>query len=90
MLNIIPLPFESALSSSYANASELAQAMQRLERHLAHVLNIQVTSEFPCYCFYGVLTFFCRLVGIMAPSLGGGTVSDEGTIGSSGLGEPGH
>ena len=45
MSNIIPLPFESSLSSSYADASELAQAMQRLERHLAHVVNIRVTSE---------------------------------------------
>ena len=48
MSNIIPLPFESSLSSSYADASELVQAMQRLERHLAHVINIRVTSE----CFY--------------------------------------
>ena len=47
MSNIIPLPFESALSSSYADASELVQAMQRLEHHLAHVVNIQVTSKFP-------------------------------------------
>ena len=48
MSNIIPLPFESLLSSSYADTSELAQAMQRLECHLAHVINIWVTSE----CFY--------------------------------------
>ena len=48
MSNIIPLPFESSLSSSYADASELAQAMQRLEHHLAHVINIRVTSK----CFY--------------------------------------
>ena len=40
MLNIIPLPFESTLSSSYADASELAQAMQHLKHHLAHVVNI--------------------------------------------------
>ena len=46
MSNIIPLPFESSLSLSYADASELAQAMQRLERHLAHVINIRVTSEY--------------------------------------------
>ena len=46
MSNIIPLPFESSLSASYADASELAQAMQRLERHLAHVVNIRVTSKF--------------------------------------------
>ena len=46
MSNIIPLPFESALSSSYADASELAQSMQRLERHLAHVVNIRITSKF--------------------------------------------
>ena len=45
MSNIIPLPFESSLSASYADASELAQAMQRLERHLAHVVNIRVTSK---------------------------------------------
>ena len=45
MSNIIPLPFESSLSASYANVSELAQAMQRLERHLAHVVNIRVTSK---------------------------------------------
>ena len=46
MSNIIPLPFESSLSSSYADTSELAQAMQCLERHLAHVINIRVTSEY--------------------------------------------
>ena len=40
MSNIIPLPFESALSSLYADASELAQAMQHLKHHLAHVVNI--------------------------------------------------
>ena len=52
MLNIIPLPFESLLSSSYADASELAQAMQCLEHHLAHVVNIWVTSKFPVsHCF---------------------------------------
>ena len=50
MLNIIPLPFESSLSTSYADASELAQAMQHLERHLAHVVNIRVTSK----CFRGL------------------------------------
>ena len=51
MSNIIPLPFKSALSSSYADASELAQAMQRLEHHLAHVVNIWVTSKcsFPSF-----------------------------------------
>ena len=47
MSNIIPLPFESTLSASYADASELAQAMQHLERHLAHIINIRVTSK--CY-----------------------------------------
>ena len=58
MSNIIPLPFESTLSSSYADASELAQAMQRLERHLAHVVNIRVTSKFPLSrrSFNGMLT----------------------------------
>ena len=40
MSNIIPLPFESTLSASYADASELVQAMQHLERHLAHIINI--------------------------------------------------
>ena len=40
MSNIIPLPFKSTLSASYADVSELAQAMQCLERHLAHVVNI--------------------------------------------------
>ena len=45
MSNIIPLPFESSLSTSYADASELAQAMQHLERHLAHVINIRVTVK---------------------------------------------
>ena len=90
MSNIIPLPFESTLSSSYADASELAQPMQRLKRHLAHVVNIRVTSEFPCCYFYGILTFFCRFVRIMASSIGGRAVSDEGVNGSAGLGEPGH
>ena len=90
MSNIIPLPFESALSSSYTDASELVQAMQHLEHHLAHVVNIRVTSKFPCCYFYGILTFFRRLVGIMASSIGGRAVSDEGINGSAGLGEPGH
>ena len=45
MSNIIPLPFESTLTASYADASELAQAMQRLECHLAHVVNICITSK---------------------------------------------
>ena len=45
MSNIIPLPFESTLSASYADASELAQAMQHLERHLAHINNIRITSK---------------------------------------------
>ena len=52
MLNIITLPFESLLSASYADVLELAQAMQRLERHLAHVVNIRVTSKFS---FVGIL-----------------------------------
>ena len=64
MSNIIPLPFESALSSSYADASELAQAMQRLEHHLAHVINIRVTSKFSFSpgSFDVVLTF---LIGLL-------------------------
>ena len=45
MSNIIPLLFESTLSASYADSSELVQAMQHLERHLAHIINIRVTSE---------------------------------------------
>ena len=45
MSNIIPLPFKSSLSASYADASELVQAMQHLECHLAHVVNIWVTSK---------------------------------------------
>ena len=45
MLNIIPLPFESSLSASYTDASELVQAMQRLEHHLAHVVNIWVMCK---------------------------------------------
>ena len=46
MSNIIPLPFKSSLSASYADALELVQAMQCLERHLVHVINIRVTSEY--------------------------------------------
>ena len=45
MSNIIPLPFESTHSASYADASELAQAMQHLERHLVHIINIRITSK---------------------------------------------
>ena len=52
-LNIIPLPFESSLSVSYTDASELAQAMQHLEHHLAHIINIWVTSK----CFFAQWVF---------------------------------
>ena len=43
MSNIIPLPFESLLSASYADASELAQAMQHLEEvfTLGHVFRAE-------------------------------------------------
>ena len=63
MSNIIPLPFESSLSASYADASELAQAMQRLERHLAHVVNIRVTSKF--LFFYIGLLLLTPIVGLL-------------------------
>ena len=64
MSNIIPLPFESTLSSSYADTSELAQAMQHLERHLVHVVDIRVTSKFPFsrHSFDGMLTFIVGLL----------------------------
>ena len=64
MSNIIPLPFESVLSSSYADASELAQAMQRLKRHLAHVVNIQVTSKLPLPCLWRSADT-CLLIGLL-------------------------
>ena len=91
MSNIIPLPFESLLSLSYADASEFAQAMQHLECHLVHVVNIWVTSKLFDYqlFFGGMLTLVCRPVRIMAPSLGGRTISNEGADGSSGPGESG-
>ena len=64
MSNIIPLPFEAMLSSSYADASELAQAMQRLECHLVHVINICVTSKFPfSQCSFDVMLTF--IVGLL-------------------------
>ena len=63
MSNIIPLPFESALSSSYADASELVQAMQRLERHLAHVVNIRITSKgVNCSCGQSLTCFLTGLL----------------------------
>ena len=45
MSNIILLPFKSTLSASHADASELVQAMQHLEHHLVHIINIQITSK---------------------------------------------
>ena len=64
MSNIIPLPFESTLSASYADASELAQAMQRLERHLVHVVIIRVTSKCP-FSNLGRPADDCLLIGLL-------------------------
>ena len=89
MSNIIPLPFESALSSSYADASELVQAMQRLECHLAHVVNIQITSK-GAGCLDSLFTdIFDRLVRIMACSIWGRELPDAGVDGVPGAREPG-
>ena len=65
MSNIIPLPFESSLSASYADASELAQAMQRLEHHLAHVVNIWVTSKWFRLSCNQHCTDDCLLIGLL-------------------------
>ena len=91
MSNIIPLPFESTLSASYADASELAQAMQHLERHLAHIINIWVTSEHFLYQEHDPrLTNTCgRLVRVMASPFGGQKLSNAGVDGAPGAGEPG-
>ena len=92
MSNIIPLPFESALSTSYADVSELAQAMQHLKCHLAHVVNIQITSK----CFLVdvlnlvLMMMVCRFVGVVACSVRGGTVADEGVNGAPGTRKPGY
>ena len=84
MSNIIPLPFESALSSSYADASELAQAMQRLERHLAHVVNIRITSKGASRLCSLFTDIFDRLVRIVACSIGGRELPDAGVDGAPG------
>ena len=55
LFQLVPLPFKSSLSVSYADASELAQAMQCLEHHLAHVVNIRITSK-GTSCLCGQLT----------------------------------
>ena len=73
MSNIIPLPFESTLSASYTDASELAQALQHLERHLAHIINIRVTSK--CFLYpehaLKLMNAYCRPVRVMAGPFGG-------------------
>ena len=91
MSNIIPLPFESTLSVSYADASELVQAMQHLEHHLVHIINIWITSK--CFCISGLPSeadnCFCRFVGVLACPFGGREFSDEGANGLPGFGKPG-
>ena len=86
MSNIIPLPFKSALSSLYADASELAQAMQRLERHLAHVVNIRITSKRLLVTVFDIIlmTTTCRFVGVMAGPFGGRKLSNAGVDGTPG------
>ena len=84
MSNIIPLPFESALSSSYADASELAQAMQCLERHLAHVVNIRITSKGTSRLCGSFTDIFDRLVRIVACSIRGRELPDAGVDGAPG------
>ena len=50
----------------------------------------RVTSKLSDYCSFGsMLTFICRPVRVMAPSLRGRAVPNEGTDGSPGIGEPG-
>ena len=88
MSNIIPLPFESTLAASYTDASELVQAMQHLERHLAHIINIWVTSKFCIAVIDLMLTMvFYRFAGVLAGSVGGGTSAHEGVDGALGAGE---
>ena len=90
MSNIIPLPFESTLTASYADASELAQAMQRLEHHLAHVVNICVTGKWASMgVWFHADISFSRFVRIVACSFGGRAIADEGVNGAPGAGEPG-
>ena len=64
MSNIIPLPFESSLSASYADALELAQAMQRLGCHLAHVVNIRVTSKLSFH-WHSLDSMLTPIVGLL-------------------------
>ena len=91
MSNIITLPFESTLSVSYADTSELAQAMQHLERHLAHNINIWVTSKCFLYPEHGLTLTdtCCRPVRVMAGPFGGRELSDAGVNGVPGVREPG-
>ena len=91
MSNIIPLPFESTLSASYADALELAQAMQHLEHHLAHIINIRVTSEHFLYQEHDLklMIAYCRLVRVMAGPFGGRKLSNAGVDGAPRAGEPG-
>ena len=56
MSNIIPLPFKTTLSTSYTDVSELAQVMQCLEHHLAHVVNIRITSKCNWHLYEHLLT----------------------------------
>ena len=85
MSNIIPLPFESTLSSSYADMSELAQAMQCLEHHLAHVVNIRITSKGVDLFMWPVTdVFFDRFVRVVACSIGGRELPDAGVDGAPG------
>ena len=86
-----PLPFKSALSSSYTDASELAQAMQHLEHHLAHIINIRVTSKCLLYLEHDLkLTYaLCRSVRGMAGPFGGREHSNAGVDGAPGTRKPG-
>ena len=91
MLNIIPLPFKSTLSASYADALELAQAMQHLECHLAHIINIWVTSKCLLYQRHDLklMSACCRPVRAIASPFGGQKLSNAGVDGAPGAGEPG-
>ena len=91
MSNIIPLPFESTLSTSYTDASELVQAMQHLEDHLAHILNIWVTSKCLAQQVFNLslTTVPYRFAGVMACPFRGRELPNEGVNGLPGVGEPG-
>ena len=91
MSNIIPLPFESTLSASYTDTSELAQAMQHLERHLAHIINIRVTSKRLLYPEHDLklTNALCRSVRGMAGPFGGQEFSNAGVDGTPGIRKPG-